>query len=125
MAKPLRLTQVERKEISDTKMLEVAIDLIIEQGTSQLTLKDVGERAGYSRGLAGYRFGNKAGLFDFVLRSVGDEWLAELTTVTNNKSGYQAIAAALDAHSRFCEDAPKHVEPFIVCGLNLWHQSPH
>ena len=119
MAKPLRLTQVERKEISDTKMLEVAIDLIIEQGTSQLTLKDVGERAGYSRGLAGYRFGNKAGLFDFVLRSVGDEWLAELTTVTNNKSGYQAIAAALDAHSRFCEDAPKHVEAFY----RLWFES--
>ena len=119
MAKPLRLTQVERKEISDTKMLEAAIDLIIEQGTSQLTLKDVGERAGYSRGLAGYRFGNKAGLFDFVLRSVGDEWLAELTTVTNNKSGYQAIAEALDAHSKFCEDAPKHVEAFY----RLWFES--
>ena len=33
MTKPLRLTQVERKEISDTKMLEVAIDLIVERGT--------------------------------------------------------------------------------------------
>ena len=119
MTKPLRLTQVERKEISDTKMLEVAIDLIVERGTEQLTLKDVGERAGYSRGLAGYRFGNKAGLFDFVLRSVGDEWLAELTSVTNHKSGYQAIAAALDAHSKFCEDAPKHVEAFY----RLWFES--
>ena len=76
MAKALRLTQVERKEISDAKMLEAAVDLIVERGTGQATLKDVGEKAGYSRGLAGYRFGNKEGLFDFVLRSVGDEWLA-------------------------------------------------
>ncbi len=119
MAKALRLTQIERKEISDAKMLEAAVGLIVERGAAQATLKDVGERAGYSRGLAGYRFGNKAGLFDFVLRSVGDEWLAELTNVTEGKCGYQAIAAALDAHIQFCEDAPKHVEAFY----RLWFES--
>ena len=58
MAKALRLTQVERKEISDAKMLDAAVDLIVERGAGQATLKDVGEKAGYSRGLAGYRFGN-------------------------------------------------------------------
>ena len=119
MAKALRLTQVERKEISDAKMLEAAVELIVERGTGQATLKDVGEKAGYSRGLAGYRFGNKEGLFDFVLRSVGDEWLAELTLVTKNKTGYGAIAAALDAHIQFCEDAPKHVEAFY----RLWFEA--
>jgi AcrR family transcriptional regulator len=119
MAKAQRLTQIERKEISDSRMLEAAVELIVEQGTTLLTLKGVGERAGYSRGLAGYRFGNKAGLFDFVLRSVADEWLAELTAVTSNKCGFQAMAAALDAHSKFCEDAPKHVEAFY----RLWFES--
>ena len=82
MPKALGLTQVERKEISDAKMLEAAVNLIVERGAGLVTLKDVGEKAGYSRGLAGYRFGNREGLFDFVLRSVGDEWLAELTQVT-------------------------------------------
>jgi AcrR family transcriptional regulator len=119
MAKALRLTQVERKEISDARMLEAAIDLIVERGAEQATLKDVGEKAGYSRGLAGYRFGNKAGLFDFVLRSVGDEWLAELTGVTRGKNGYAAMAAALDAHIAFCEEATKHVEAFY----RLWFES--
>ena len=56
MPKALRLTQVERKEISDAKMLEAAVDLIVERGAGLVTLKDVGEKAGYSRGLAGYRF---------------------------------------------------------------------
>ena len=58
-------------------------------------------------------------LFDFVLRSVGDEWLAELTQVTANSFGYKAIVAALDAHIKFCEDAPKHVEAFY----RLWFDS--
>ena len=119
MPKALRLTQVERKEISDAKMLEAAVDLIVERGAGLVTLKDVGEKAGYSRGLAGYRFGNREGLFDFVLRSVGDEWLGELTQVTANSFGYKAIAAALDAHIKFCEDAPKHVEAFY----RLWFDS--
>jgi AcrR family transcriptional regulator len=119
MAKALRQTQIERKEISDAKMLEAAVDLIVERGAGLVTLKDVGEKAGYSRGLAGYRFGNREGLFDFVLRSVGDEWLGELTQVTANSFGYKAIAAALDAHIKFCEDAPKHVEAFY----RLWFDS--
>ena len=119
MSKALRLTQVERKEISDAKMLEAAVDLIVERGAGLVTLKDVGEKAGYSRGLAGYRFGNREGLFDFVLRSVGDKWLGELTQVTANSFGYKAIAAALDAHIKFCEDAPKHVEAFY----RLWFDS--
>ena len=119
MPKALGLTQVERKEISDAKMLEAAVNLIVERGAGLVTLKDVGEKAGYSRGLAGYRFGNREGLFDFVLRSVGDEWLGELTQVTANSFGYKAIAAALDAHIKFCEDAPKHVEAFY----RLWFDS--
>lgn len=119
MAKALRRTQVERKEISDAKMLEAAVALIVEHGAGQVTLKDVGEKAGYSRGLAGYRFGNKAGLFEFVLRSVGDDWLSELTRVTKDKQGYPAIAAALDAHIKFCQDAPVHVEAFY----RLWFES--
>ena len=65
------------------------------------------------------RFVTAASLFDFVLRSVGDEWLAELTAVTEGKCGYQAIAAALDAHIQFCEDAPKHVAAFY----RLWFES--
>ena len=35
MAKALRLTQIERKEISDAKMLEAAVDLIVERGAGR------------------------------------------------------------------------------------------
>jgi AcrR family transcriptional regulator len=111
-----RLTQAERTEISDARMLEAAVELIVERGVDNTTLKDVGELAGYSRGLAGYRFGNKAGLFEFVVRSIGEEWLRELTQATRKKVGYEAIAAAVDAHYRMCRAAPHHVAAFYI----LW-----
>ena len=50
--------QAERSAQSDKKMFEAAIELINERGTAKTTLKDIGEHAGYSRGLASYRFGS-------------------------------------------------------------------
>ena len=111
-----RRTQAERSAQSDERMLEVAIALIVEHGTADMTLKDVGERAGYSRGLAGYRFGHKAGLLSFVVRSIGEEWLRELTQVTAGKTGIEALNAAIDGHYRFVLEAPDHVRAFYI----LW-----
>ena len=112
-------SQAERTAISDRHMLNAAIQLIVSHGTEKMTLKEVGENAGYSRGLAGYRFGSKAGLMIFVLKSIGEEWLQELTTVTQGKTGLQALCAASDAHYQFCVDAPEHVRAFYV----LWFES--
>ncbi len=114
-----RRTQAERTALSDARMLDVAVGLIGRRGTAGTTLKEVGESAGYSRGLAGYRFGSKEGLFGFVVKAVGEEWLRELTTVTRDKVGVAAIEAALDAHARFITEAPEHVRALYV----LWFES--
>ncbi len=114
-----RFSQAERSAISDQHMLNAAIRLIVERGTEKTTLKDVGELAGYSRGLAGYRFGSKSGLFVFVLKSIGEEWLQELKSVTKDIAGLDAICAATDAHYEFCVDAPEHVRAFYL----LWFES--
>ncbi|MEM7284184.1 MAG: TetR/AcrR family transcriptional regulator [Pseudomonadota bacterium] len=111
-----RLSHAERTELSDAKMLAAAVDLIVTRGVQGTTLKEVGTLAGYSRGLAGYRFGSKPGLFEYVLRAVSDHWLAELTKVTQGKLGLDAICAATDSHFRFCKVAPKPVQAFYA----LW-----
>ena len=64
MTAPQTLTQAERTAISDRAMLDAAIELVLEHGTEKTTLAMIGEKAGYSRGLATYRFGSKAGLYD-------------------------------------------------------------
>lgn len=100
MTSKIRKTHQERSDLSDKLMLEAAVALILEKGTEKTTLKDVGERAGYSRGLAGYRFGSKAGLFTFVLRALSEYWLRDLQQATMGKKGIDAIAAATLKHAQ-------------------------
>jgi AcrR family transcriptional regulator len=114
-----RKSHAERTDLSDTRMLDAAIALIVERGAEKTTLKEVGERAGYSRGLAGSRFGSKEGLFIFVVKSVGETWLLSLKQVTEGKSGIDAVTAAVDAHLEFILDAPDHVRAFYL----LWFES--
>lgn len=114
-----RKTQAERTALSDKRMLDAAIQSIVAYGTDKTTLKSIGELAGYSRGLAGYRFGSKAGLLSFVVRSIGEEWLHELKLVTEAKIGLDAMIAATDAHYRFCVDSPERVRAFYT----LWFEA--
>jgi AcrR family transcriptional regulator len=92
-------TQAERTALSDARMLDAAVQLIVERGAEGTTLKEVGELAGYSRGLAGYRFGSKAQLFSFIVRSVGEEWLRELGQAVENKVGKRPIEFVLSIFS--------------------------
>lgn len=114
-----RLTQAERTEISDSRMLEAAVELIVDRGPAATSLKEVGLLAGYSRGLAGQRFGSKDSLFAFVLRHVGETWLGQLKQSTQEIRGIDAIHTALEEHYRFCVEAPIQVRAFYT----LWFES--
>jgi AcrR family transcriptional regulator len=113
------LTQEERSALSDTRMADAAVALICELGAAATTLKDVGLRAGYSRGLASYRFGSKAGLWSFLIRRIGEEWLAELQNAVAGTSGLDTIHAAIDAHCRFLLDSSDRIRAFYI----LWFES--
>jgi AcrR family transcriptional regulator len=115
---PVR-TQEERQALSDAAMASAAVALICERGAAATTLKDVGVRAGYSRGLAGYRFGSKAGLWSFLVHTIGEEWLAELRRAVAGTSGMATLHAALDAHCRLLVQSPERIRAFYV----LWFDS--
>jgi AcrR family transcriptional regulator len=114
-----RLTQLERSALSDARMAAAAVALICERGAGATTLKDVGLRAGYSRGLASCRFGSKAGLWSFLIRMIGEEWLAELQQAVAGTSGVDTVHAAVDAHCRFLLDSPDRIRAFYI----LWFES--
>lgn len=117
--KPQRKSHAERTELSDALMLDACINLIIDQGTENTTLKAVGEMAGYSRGLAGARFKSKSGLFSFVIKRVADQWRSEMEKLIEGKIGYEAICAAIDAHYQFCLKTPRSFRAFYM----LWFES--
>ncbi|MCC5862700.1 MAG: TetR/AcrR family transcriptional regulator [Gammaproteobacteria bacterium] len=113
------LSQAERAALSDRRMIEAAIELVVERGVEKATLKDIGERAGYSRGLATYRFGSKAGLFRAVIRAVAQRWLGEFTRDVGARSGVTALCACVDSWSRFAKESPLHVRALHI----LFYQS--
>lgn len=93
--------------MSDKAMVDAAIDLILERGTEKTTLAAIGEKAGYSRGLATYRFGSKAGLYDEVCKSISRHWLDYLRAAVGDKIGIEAMCAALDSFFQFVSDSPR------------------
>jgi AcrR family transcriptional regulator len=112
------LTQAERTAISDKAMIDAAMELILEHGTDKTTLAAIGERAGYSRGLATYRFGSKAGLFDAVCKSISRDWLEYLKEGVGDEVGIDAMCTALDSFFQFVSDSPEEarVLQILYCG---------
>jgi AcrR family transcriptional regulator len=100
-----RLTQAERTELSDRRMLEAAIRLIVERGISRTKLTDVGVQAGYSRGLAAMRFGTKAGLLSQVVRFTLSNWISQAQRTVGAKTGLAAVFAAIDAQDQWSRDS--------------------
>lgn len=112
------LTQAERSALSDKAMLDAAKDLVLAHGTDKTTLAMIGEAAGYSRGLATYRFGSKAGLYDALCKSISREWLEYLKRGVGEKTGIEAMCSALDAIRKFVHDSPRdgRVLQILHCG---------
>jgi len=114
-----RTTQAERTALSDFRMLEAATELILEHGTHNTTLREVGERAGYSRGLASNRFGSKEGLFDQLVRDFNRRWADELLQTVGESTGLPAFSAALDAVEHFLLNRSNEMKALYI----LWFES--
>jgi AcrR family transcriptional regulator len=101
--------QQERSELSTSRLLEAAGELIAERGYVGMTLAAVGERAGYSRGLVTMRFGSKANLLEAVVDRITTGWShRNLLPQTEGKSGLDGLLGLIlaikhqferDAHS--------------------------
>jgi AcrR family transcriptional regulator len=90
-----RRTQAERREESDQRMLRAAIELFAERGVSGTSLADIGERAGFSRGLPAFRYGSKVGLIKAVLESMERRSSAKRAIALEGKRGLAALRAGI------------------------------
>ena len=100
------LTQAERSALSDKAMLDAAMALVLEHGTDKTTLAMIGDKSGYSRGLVTYRFGSKDGLYDALCKSISRRWLEYLKIGVGDKTGVEAMCAALDTIYQFEQELP-------------------
>lgn len=114
-----RSTQAERTALAEDKMVNATIELLNSKGLAGTTLVAIGERAGYSRGLASHHFGSKAGLFRKVLKHITAVWTEELEANLAGEHGLGAILAALNAHRDHMLHFPEHARALNI----LWAES--
>ncbi|HVO49050.1 MAG TPA: TetR/AcrR family transcriptional regulator [Steroidobacteraceae bacterium] len=109
-----RRTQLERTALSDRKLAEAAISLLIERGISGTTLIAIGERAGYSRGLVTHRFGSKAGLLAHVHDAIAAHWIEWVQSRVGDATGVQALERVVDALYEFIVEAPDELRALYL-----------
>lgn len=101
-----RMTQAERTAQSDRRMFDAAVRLIVEQGPQRATLADIGTEAGYSRGLAAYRYKTKDVFYSALIEHLHNLWCGELDRAIAGSSGLDTILAAVSALQNFVQSDP-------------------
>jgi AcrR family transcriptional regulator len=118
-ATAVRRRQADRSALSDRRLTEAAINLLVRFGIAGTTLQAVGKQAGYSRALATHRFGSKAGLFAQVLKVASIEWVDRMQRAVGTRVGLEALCAATNATEKFIRERPNVVRVMYM----LWFQS--
>ena len=91
-------TQFERRSEAEAALLATARQIVARKGWAGTTLAEVGEAAGYSRGLAGHYFGNKAGLLRAITLQINNSLMAELKMAPSAPPGLQAILSFISVY---------------------------
>lgn len=75
----VRRTQAERRAEAEGALLDAAVRLFARKGIEQTSLAEIGEDAGYSRGLVNHHFGSKAVLVERLAARAQNRFVAQLS----------------------------------------------
>ena len=93
-----RRTQSQRREEAELRLLDAALGIVARAGSARLTLAEVGAAAGYSRGLATHRFGNKAGLLRALAAHINARFHEQLRAAPPRRDGLDAIRGNISVY---------------------------
>lgn len=107
-----RKTQHERVEESAGRLLQAALDLISERGFAQITMSEIGARAGYSHTMVRTRYGSKEALLDALIeREFRQKLEAPLNTAA---SGLEQTCARIDRLEHLRQQDPRLLRALYV-----------
>ncbi|RYY26704.1 MAG: TetR/AcrR family transcriptional regulator [Sphingomonadales bacterium] len=105
--KPVRMTQQERRARSQRRIISATLRTIAKQGVAGASLAEIGELAGYSRGLPAHLFGNKDKLLaESLRRLMVDYWIEDFPEI-NSRGAFATLAAAI---GKWVHDLSAHNE---------------
>lgn len=95
---PARRTQVERRTVAEARLLAAAREIVARKGWVGMTLAEVGEAAGYSRGLAAHHFGSKPALLRALAAHINDNFMQELDLSPPVGEGMASLLSFVDVY---------------------------
>ena len=112
----VRRTQEERRTEAERRLLGAAAELVGEIGPTRVTLANVGERAGYSRGLATHHFGCKAALMQRLVDTVTAQFRDAFLEQTRSDSPLEELRILIGIYL----DVVSDMAPVNRARLVLW-----
>jgi AcrR family transcriptional regulator len=109
-----RRTQEERREEAERRILEAATRIIGKTGVETFTLADVGEAAGYSRGLPAHYFKTKAGLLTAVVEYLAEHYFRRVTFQGRQRITTDDIVAEITSFIEVAKKNPLASKAFIT-----------
>lgn len=113
IATPPRRTQLERRTDAEQGLLNAAVQVFAAKGIDRTSLADIGEVAGYSRGLVNHHFGSKAALVERLAEQSQRRFVAGLAALDETDE-VDALIAIADAYLRTVEEATDELRAFFV-----------
>lgn len=95
-----RRRQAERREEAESALLRVATRLVAERGYDGFTLADVGEAAGYSRGLPAHYFGKKDDMLVRTAAFIITKYRELIARLPKVEPGLPSIEAHIRNHGK-------------------------
>src|ERR1700735_5192016 len=109
-----RRTQEERREEAERRILKAATRIIGKTGVETFTLADVGEAAGYSRGLPAHYFKTKAGLLTAVVKYLAEHYFRRVTFQGRQRITTDDIVAEITSFIEVAKKNPLATKYFMA-----------
>jgi AcrR family transcriptional regulator len=91
-----RRRQADRREAAEQALLQAAVSLIAIKGIRGTTVADIGEAAGYSKGLPAHYYKNKTSLLKSVVDYIYDRFAERLVAGRTAKRGLDSLIKAIE-----------------------------
>ena len=110
-----RRSQAERRDEAERRLVEATMAIIAEEGVSAATFEAIGQRAGYSRGLATQHFGSKQGLIDAVVNYLHERQREDLEAAhVAQMDGLSALQTYVMGFCAFLKDSEQKKSYFML-----------
>ncbi|OBF32108.1 transcriptional regulator [Mycobacterium sp. ACS1612] len=109
-------TQEQRRIDAERRLVHAAAELVGEVGPTGVTLANVGQRAGYSRGLATHHFGSKGALMQRLVEVVTSQFRDAISQQSQSDSPMDQLRQLVDFYFRVVAD----LQPVNRARLVLW-----